>query len=157
MESNKPTGPDLNWEDELEYIMANTGRRVIRGKISKGRKPYTAKQAKFTTWEQLKPLIDASKTQGKITRANILDSDWDYLHKRVCPKPYRVSFESERKLALKKVNAGVAGTMTAREVRIVYDCKKADARRNAKRTMLLGPPTWVNTQLLRAKERMVEE
>ena len=72
--------------------MANTGRRVIRGKISKGRKPYTAKQAKFTTWEQLKPLIDASKTQGKITRANILDSDWDYLHKRVCPKPYRVSF-----------------------------------------------------------------
>ena len=47
--------------------------------------------------------------------------------------------------------------MTAREVRIVHDCKKADARRNAKRTMLLGPPTWVNTQLLRANERMVEE
>ena len=47
--------------------------------------------------------------------------------------------------------------MTAREVRIVYDCKKADARRNAKRMMLLGPPTWVNTQLLRAKEIKVKE
>ena len=92
MESIKPTGPNDCWEDELQYIMENTGRRVIRGKLSKGKKPNTVKQAKFTTWEQLKPLVDASKTQGKITRANILDSDWNYLHKRVCAKPYRVSF-----------------------------------------------------------------
>lgn len=92
MEENTLTGPDEGWEENLEYIMANTGRRVIRGKISKGGKPFKVKKANWITWEQLKPLIDASKTQGKITRANILDSDWDYLHKRVCPKPYHVSF-----------------------------------------------------------------
>ena len=66
-------------------------------------------------------MIDASATHGLITRKNVLESDWNYFQKtfmRDAPdnRPYNL----KRKTAFKKVKAGVPGSLTVQEARIVY-------------------------------------
>ena len=85
----------------------------VRCHVRKGRPPQTKKARNVSAWEQIKPLIDASSFNGKITRANVLESEWDYLQKHCSNAgPIKLSYNEQRKIALQKAKAGLPGSLT---------------------------------------------
>ena len=58
---------------------------------------------------------------GKITRANVIESDWDYLQKHCSNAgPIKLSYNQLRKTAVQKAKLGVTGSLTVIEARIVH-------------------------------------
>ena len=85
----------------------------LRGHVKKDEPRQTKKERNASTWEQIKPLIDASSFNGKITRANVLESEWDYLQKHCSNAgPIKLSYNEQRKIALQKAKAGLPGSLT---------------------------------------------
>ena len=94
---------------------------ISRGQVKKGKPPQTKNARNVSTWEQIKPLIDASSMHGKITRANVIESDWDYLQKHCSNAgPIKLSYNQLRKTAMQKAKLGVTGSLTVIEARIVH-------------------------------------
>ena len=85
----------------------------VKGHLKKGQAPEIRRRDEISTWAQIKPLIDASSMHGKITRANVIESDWNYLQKHCSNTgPIKLSYHKQRKIAMQKAKAGVPGSMT---------------------------------------------
>ena len=116
-------------EEQLDYIIKEQETNV-RGQVRKGNAPQDKKARNATTWEQIKPLIDASSMDGKITRANVIESDWNYLQKHCSNTgPIKLSYQEQRKNALQKAKEGVPGSLTIKEARIVHRVKQTEKDR----------------------------
>ena len=64
---------------------------------------------------------------GKITRANVIDSDWNYLQK-YCSNagPVKLNYNQQRKTALQKSKKDVPSSLTVEEARIVHRVRKTN-------------------------------